>query len=123
MIASIPEQHIWLQMQSDTAAKIGVTEFAQSELGDIVYIELPGLGSEYQVGQVCTVVESVKTASDVHMPVNGKVIEINEALLDSPEIINESPYENGWVCKIELLDKTAIDSLLNASQYEAYISA
>ena len=117
------EQHIWLQMQSDTAAKIGVTEFAQSELGDIVYIELPGLGSEYQVGQVCTVVESVKTASDVHMPVNGKVIEINEALLDSPEIINESPYENGWVCKIELLDKTAIDSLLNASQYEAYISA
>ncbi len=116
------QQHTWLQMQSDTTATTGITEFAQSELGDIVYIELPDLGSEYQVGQVYAVVESVKTASDVHMPVNGKVIEINRDLLDLPEIINESPYENGWICKIELLDKTAIDSLLDASQYETYIA-
>ena len=116
-------QHIWLKIQDGVIAIIGVTEFAQSELGDIVYIEPPDLGCEYQAGQACAVVESVKTASDVYMPLNGKVIEINEDLLDSPEMLNEFPYENGWLCKIELLDDPAIDSLLDASQYEDYISS
>lgn len=117
------QQHLWLKMRSETAATVGVTDFAQSELGDIVFVELPELGGEYQIDQVCAVIESVKTASDVYMPVQGRVIDINKELLDSPEIINESPYENGWLCEIELLDKTAIDSLLDASQYEAHIGA
>lgn len=113
-------QHVWLKMQDDNTAIIGITEFAQSELGDIVYIEPPDLDREYRVDEACAVVESVKTASDVHMPVDGKVVEINEDLLDSPEMMNEAPYEKGWLCKIELPVATAIDSLLDASQYEDY---
>lgn len=116
------QQHIWLQMESDTVAKIGITEYAQSELGDIVFVELPEPDNVYQPGQACAVVESVKTASDIHVPVDSKVIEINEDLVDSPEVINEAPYGDGWICKIELQDKTAIDSLMNASQYDSYIS-
>ena len=116
-------QHIWLKMQDSIIAIMGITEFAQSELGDIVYIEPPDLDREYQAGQVCAVVESVKTASDVYMPVNGRVIEVNGDLLDAPEMLNELPYENGWLCKIELPIDTAIDSLLDASQYEEYIAS
>lgn len=115
-------QHVWLKMQDDDTAIIGITEFAQSELGDIVYIEPPGLDREYQADEACAVVESVKTASDVYMPVGGKVVEINEDLLDSPEMMNEFPYEKGWLCRIELPGATAIDSLLDASQYEDYIA-
>ena len=116
-------QHIWLKMQDSVIAIMGITEFAQSELGDIVYIEPPDLDREYQAGQVCAVVESVKTASDVYMPVNGRVIEVNGDLLDAPEMLNELPYENGWLCKIELPIDTAIDSLLDASQYEEHIAS
>ena len=115
-------QHVWLKMQDDMTAIIGITEFAQSELGDIVYIEPPDLDREYQADEVFAVVESVKTASDVHIPVDGKVVEINEDLLDSPEMMNEVPYEEGWLCKIQLPGAAAIDSLLDASQYEDYIA-
>ncbi len=115
------EQHIWLLLESDNIAKIGMTDYAQSELGDIVYVELPELNNEYEAGQACAVVESVKTASDIHMPVSGKVIEINEDLPDSPELINGVPYEGGWICKVAIHDKSAIDSLMNASQYDSYI--
>jgi len=114
------EQHIWLLLESDNLAKIGITEFAQAELDDIVYVELPEVENEYQVDQACAVVESVKTASDIHAPIDCKVVEINEDLVDSPEIINSSPYADGWLFKIEILDKTAIDSLMNASQYDSY---
>lgn len=116
------QQHIWLQMETDAIAKMGITEYAQSELGDIVFVELPEVGNEFDSGQVCAVVESVKTASDIHTPVMGTVIEINEELVDSPELINEAPYEGGWVCKIELQDKKAIDSLMDASHYDSYVS-
>lgn len=115
-------QHAWLKMQDDGTAILGITEFAQSELGDIVYIEPPDMDREYQADEACAVVESVKTASDVYMPVGGKVVEINEDLLDSPEMMNEFPYEKGWLCKIELPETMAIDSLLDASQYEEYIA-
>ena len=115
------EQHIWLLLESDVYAIIGITDFAQSELGDIVYVELPELEAEYETGQACAVVESVKTASDIRIPVSGKVVEINEDLSDSPELINETPYEGGWICKIKFDDKSAIDSLMNASQYDSYI--
>ena len=115
------QEHIWLLLESDDVAKIGITEFAQSELGDIVYIELPEINTEYESRQTCAVVESVKTASDIYLPVSGKVIEINEELSDSPELINESPYEEGWLCRVEIHDKSAIDSLMNASQYDSYI--
>jgi len=113
------EEHVWLLLESDNTAKIGITEYAQSELGDIVYVELPELESDYQAGQACAVVESVKAASDIYAPVECKIIEVNEELVDSPEVLNDSPYDEGWLCKIEILDKTAIDTLMNASQYES----
>ena len=116
------QQHIWLQMETDAVAKIGITEFAQSELGDIVFVELPELNAECLLGHTCAVVESVKTASNINAPADGKIAEINEDLVDFPELINTAPYESGWICKIELGDSAAIDSLMNASQYESYIS-
>ncbi len=103
------EEHIWLLLETDEIATIGITEYAQSELGDIVYIELPEVENEYQPGEACAIVESVKVASDIHAPVECKIIEVNEELVDSPEILNESPYEGGWLCKIEILDKSSIE--------------
>jgi glycine cleavage system H protein len=117
------EEHIWLLLETDEIATIGITEYAQSELGDIVYIELPEVENEYQPGEACAIVESVKVASDIHAPVECKIIEVNEELVDSPEILNESPYEGGWLCKIEILDKSSIDSLWNASQYDSLVES
>lgn len=116
------DQHIWLLIETDYIAKIGITEYAQSELEDIVYVELPVVGQECKSTESCAIVESVKTASDINAPADGKVVEINEKLVDSPEKINESPYEDGWICKVQLYDKAAIDSLMDASQYDSYIS-
>jgi glycine cleavage system H protein len=115
------EEHVWLLLEADGIAIIGITEYAQSELGDIVYVELPEVENEYRSGQPCAVVESVKAASDIHAPVGCRIIEVNEGLVDSPEVLNEAPYEKGWLCKVEILDKSSIDSLLNASQYDSLI--
>ncbi|MEJ2114608.1 MAG: glycine cleavage system protein GcvH [Gammaproteobacteria bacterium] len=117
------EEHVWLLLETDKIAKIGISEYAQSELGDIVYIELPEVGNEYQSGDACAVVESVKAASDIYAPVECRIIEVNEDLVDSPEELNEDPYQSGWLCKIEILDKTSIDRLLNASQYDSLVEA
>jgi len=117
------EEHIWLLLETDGIATIGITEYAQSELGDIVYIELPEIKNEYQPGEACAIVESVKVASDIFAPVECKIIEVNEELVDSPEILNESPYVGGWLCKIEILDKSSIDSLWNASQYDSLVES
>lgn len=116
------DEHIWLLLEEGTIATIGITEYAQAELGDIVFVELPEVDNEYHAGEECAVVESVKTASDIVAPVECRIIEVNENLVDSPEKINQAPYDDGWLCKIEILDKTAIDSLLNASQYDALVS-
>ena len=115
------EEHIWLLLESNNSATIGITEYAQSELGDIVYLELPEIENEYQTGQACAVVESVKAASDIFAPVECKIVEVNEELVDSPEVLNELPYTDGWLCKIEVLDKSSIDSLMNASQYDSHV--
>ena len=115
------EEHIWLLLESDDIAVIGISEYAQSELGDIVYVELPEVDNEYPPGQACAVVESVKAASEIFAPVECKIIEVNEELVDSPEILNESPYTDGWLAKVEIQDKSSIDSLLNASQYDSLV--
>jgi len=117
------EEHIWLLLETDGIATIGITVYVQSELGDIVYIELPEVENEYQPGEACAIVESVKVASDIFAPVECKIMEVNEGLVDSPEILNESPYEGGWLCKIEILDKSSIDSLWNASQYDSLVES
>ena len=110
--------HEWVKMIDDTTALVGITDFAQSELGDIVYVNLPEVGDEATAGEAVCDVESVKAASDVASPVTGTVCEINEELESSPELLNQDPY-GAWICKVEnITDK---DELMDAAAYEAFI--
>lgn len=111
--------HQWLRLEKDGTGTIGITDFAQEELGDVVFVELPATGREVAAGAELGVVESVKTASDVFSPVSGKVLAVNSALGDNPELINESPYESGWICRIALSDLSETGSLLSAEAYQA----
>lgn len=111
------EDHEWVKVDGDTVT-IGITEFAQSELGDIVFVELPDEGDEIEKGEDFGSVESVKTVSELYAPVSGEVIEINEELEDSPELVNESPYEEAWMLKIKLSDESQLDELMDASAYD-----
>ncbi|MBS7344885.1 MAG: glycine cleavage system protein GcvH [Caryophanon sp.] len=115
------KEHEWVKVEGNKAY-IGITEFAQNELGDIVFVELPEVDDTIAAGDVFGNVESVKTVSDLYAPVSGKVVEINEALADSPELVNESPYEDAWMIAIELDDASQLDALLDAAGYEAVIS-
>ena len=115
------KEHEWVKVEGNKAY-IGITEFAQNELGDIVFVELPEVDAAIAAGDVFGNVESVKTVSDLYAPVSGKVIEINEALEDSPELVNESPYEDAWMIAIELEDASQLDALLDAAGYEAVIA-
>jgi glycine cleavage system H protein len=110
-------EHEWAKVEGNRV-KIGITDFAQSELGDIVFVELPEVGDEIQVGQSFGTVESVKTVSELYAPVTGKVVEINEELSDSPELVNEGPYESGWMIVVELSNPSELDVLLTAEKYE-----
>ena len=115
------EDHEWVKVDGNKA-RIGITEFAQSELGDIVFMELPEVGTEITIGESFGSVESVKTVSELYAPINGKIVEINEELGDEPQFVNESPYEKGWMIVVELSDESQIDNLLSAEKYEAMIS-
>jgi glycine cleavage system H protein len=96
---------------------IGITDFAQAQLGDVVFVELPEVGMSVSLGQEVAVVESVKAASDIYAPLSGKVIAINEELVDAPELVNEDPYGKAWFFKLELADKSQMDDLLDADAY------
>jgi glycine cleavage system H protein len=111
------ESHEWIKLDGDNA-KVGITDHAQSELTDIVFVELPEIGKEVKKGEELCVVESVKSVSEIYAPVSGKVIEVNKILEDSPEMINESPYDDGWLVKIQIKDKSEIESLLNSESYK-----
>jgi len=111
------DDHEWIKTEGDKV-KIGITDFAQHELGDIVFVELPEIGSEIKAGEPFGSVESVKTVSELYAPVSGKVVEVNEDLNDSPEFVNESPYDKAWIIVIEPSDTTEADKLLTADQYE-----
>ena len=121
---SVPEElqytksHEWIRTEDDTAT-IGITDHAQEELGDIVYIELPEQGATFEAGDSFGTVESVKAVSDLYTPVGGEVVEVNEALGDSPEKINEDPYGEGWILKVRVSDEGA--GLLSASEYEQFL--
>ena len=115
------KEHEWVKVEGNKAY-IGITEFAQNELGDIVFVELPEVNDTIAAGDVFGNVESVKTVSDLYAPVSGTVIEINEALADSPELVNESPYEDARMIAIELEDASQLDALLDAAGYEAVIA-
>lgn len=113
--------HEWVKLEGDIAT-VGITDFAQGELGDIVYIEIETEGEELEKGEVFGSVEAVKTVSDLFMPINGKVLEINSKLEDSPEIVNDDPYGEGWLIKVKVSDPAEVESLLDAKAYEAEIA-
>jgi len=111
------ETHEWLRVESDGTVTIGITDHAQDALGELVYVELPAPGRTLAQGEACIVVESTKAASDVYAPVAGDVIEVNDALSQAPQSVNESPYDKGWLMRLRPLDPAQIDQLLSASAY------
>ena len=115
------KEHEWVKVEGNTVV-IGITDFAQNELGDIVFVELPEVGDEVTLDQPFGSVESVKTVSELYAPVSGTVVAINEELSDSPELVNESAYENAWMIKVELSNPSEVDALLTAEAYTQLIS-
>ncbi|ADP33786.1 glycine cleavage system protein H [Bacillus atrophaeus] len=111
------EEHEWVKVEGEKV-RIGITHFAQSELGDIVFVELPEVGAEIKADEPFGSVESVKTVSELYAPINGKVVEVNEDLDDSPEFVNESPYEKAWMIVVEPSDASEIESLMTSEQYD-----
>lgn len=114
------EEHEWVKIE-DGKVRVGITEFAQSELGDIVFVELPQVSDELVVDEPFGSVESVKTVSELYAPISGKVVEINEELEDSPEFVNESPYEKAWMVIVEPSDISQIEKLLTPDKYQELI--
>jgi glycine cleavage system H protein len=113
------DSHEWLRDHGDGTATVGITFHAQDALGELVYVELPSLGRTVSKGEACVVVESTKAASDVYAPVDGEVFEVNEALADAPQTVNEAPFEGGWLFKIKLSNKAQIAGMLSAADYSA----
>jgi glycine cleavage system H protein len=116
------KEHEWLRVESDVAF-VGITDFAQGELGDIVFLEIETCGETLAVEEVFGTIEAVKTVSDLFMPVSGEVIEINPLLEDHPELVNTDPYGKGWLIKINLKDTSEVSKLLSAEQYSALLEA
>ena len=113
-------EHEWARVDGDRVT-VGITDFAQSELGDVVFVELPEVGTEVDVTETFGVVESVKAVSDLYAPVSGTVVECNSQLEDRPELVNQSPYEKGWMIVIEATDPDELEELLSAQEYRQYI--
>ncbi|MFZ5814768.1 MAG: glycine cleavage system protein GcvH [Bacillota bacterium] len=114
------KEHEWIKVEGNVGT-VGITAFAQDQLGDVVFVELPAVGRVLKQNEQFGVVESVKTVSDLYSPVSGKVLEVNGELESAPELVNQSPYEQGWMLKIELSNPAEIDSLLDAAGYEAFV--
>ncbi|MCB9201641.1 MAG: glycine cleavage system protein GcvH [Flavobacteriales bacterium] len=115
------KDHIWVSMQDDIAT-IGITDYAQSELSDIVYIDITELDEELEVGDIFGSIEAVKTVSDLFMPINGKIIEFNSELTDKPELVNNEPYKKGWIAKIVPAQNANLNTLLNEESYKEFIA-
>ena len=113
--------HVWLLPGEDDEYTLGITQFAQEQLGDIVFVDLPAVGGLTKQGEACLVVESVKSASDVICPIQGEIIQINEALADEPELINESPYDQGWIIRIKVKQGSVIQDKMTVDEYNNYI--
>jgi len=114
-------EHEWVSVD-DGVAIVGITDYAQDQLGDVVYIELPALGAKVVKDEAFGVVESVKAVSDVYAPLSGTVVEVNTDLPESPETVNEDPYGDAWMVKVEMSDPSEVDDLMDAEQYAAYIA-
>ena len=114
------KEHEWVRIDGDRVV-IGITDYAQEQLGDVVYVELPEVHSQLTQFDVCGIIESVKTVSDLYAPISGEVVKINEALDDMPELINSEPYGTGWIAEIQLGNKAELKNLLSAKAYESLI--
>jgi glycine cleavage system H protein len=117
------KEHEWVKTETETTVVIGITEFAQDSLGDVVFVEIPDVGADVAQFEKMGEIESVKAVSDLFSPVSGKVIERNEALIDSPELVNEGPFEQGWMLKVELSNTSELDSLLSVEDYDAFLKS
>ena len=115
------KDHEWIKIEGDVAT-IGITDFAQKELGDIVYVEVETIGKDMDAGAVFGTVEAVKTVSDLYLPVNGTILELNPALASAPELVNNDPYGEGWMIKMKVNNPADFDTLLDAAAYEAVVS-
>ena len=113
-------EHEWVMVEGDSTGVIGISDFAQNELGDVVFVEAPELGEKISKDDPFGAVESVKAVSDLYAPVSGTVIEVNDTLPETPELINEDPYGEGWIIKVSLSDVDELDDLMNAEEYEEY---
>lgn len=114
------EEHEWIRVEGNTAY-VGITDYAQGELGEIVYVEVTALDEDLKANDIFGTVEAVKTTSDLYIPVSGKVVEFNERLENEPELVNESPYGEGWIIKMELSDPSEVEKLMDASAYESLV--
>jgi len=114
------KEHEWIRIEGDVAY-VGITDYAQSELGEIVFVEVETVGETLKEGEVFGTVEAVKTVSDLYLPIDGEILEFNESLMDAPELVNDDPYNDGWMVKVAVSDATQADNLLSAIEYEALI--
>ena len=115
------KDHEWVRIEGDEAV-IGITDFAQSELGDIVFVEIDSEGESFESEEIFGSVEAVKTVSDLFMPLSGEVLSFNSELLDTPEVVNSDPYGEGWMIRVKISDNSEVDALLSAEQYQDLIS-
>ena len=115
------ETHQWARVAGDVAT-VGITDYAQDQMGDLVYVELPEVGDEVNAGAPLGQVESVKAVSDVISPVSGEITEVNQALVDTPETVNREPYGDGWLAKIRMTDKSELDALLDSAAYQEHLA-
>ncbi len=117
------EEHEWVRVESGNVVVIGITEFAAESLGDIVFVELPEAGSQLSQFEKMGEIESVKAVNDLYSPVSGQISERNEQVIDNPQLVNDNPYEAGWMLKVELSEPSQLDKLLDAAQYEAFLAS
>jgi len=117
------ESHEWIRIEDDGSVRIGITDNAQAQLGDLVFVELPEAGNHYDAGDACAVVESVKAASDIYAPLSGEVLAVNEELVDQPELINSSAYGDGWLFTMRLDDGADPGTLMEADDYEELLES
>ena len=114
------KEHEWVSIDGDVAT-VGISDYAQKELGDVVYVELPPIGDTFAKGEACSSIESVKAVSDIYTPVSGEIVDVNSDLEDNPESVNQSPYEDGWVFKIKIEDEGELDDLMDADLCDEYL--
>ena len=117
------EEHEWVRIESDNSAVVGITDFAAESLGDVVFVELPEVGTELIQFEKMGEIESVKAVSDLYSPVSGTITERNDAVIDSPELVNDSPYDSGWMLRVSLSDSDQLDNLMSSAEYQAMLEA